>query len=380
MLALGAALGCAAAPSSRQGPPPTPSWTLEGADAGRSSRVVSSPPSRWEPERIVRLVEQAPYEPEAYGTPVVAGDLAYAGTAGREVVAVAWREGSVVWRFPMAGRVFGSLALADGLLFAADDQGNLVALTLDGREVWRFRATYPVVTSPLVAAGRVYLAVTDQNVFCLEAATGRPLWQYGRKFPRRTSLWRGPGMAWGDGRLYAGFSDGSLVALEAESGRVAWRAEVAGDTLFGDVCAGPSFRDGLVYAGALKGPVVCLDAASGKEVWRQPVEASSGFAVGDELLYLGGAAGEVVALRRRDGARVWQAALDGGVPATPLLAGDRLVAGASRGSLFCLDALTGAEKGRYAPGSGVGAQPAVFAGNLLFLSNGGALYWLAGAH
>lgn len=374
-------LGCAAAQPPRAAPPrPAPSWSMEGGGPGRASFTTVSPPTRWEPERITRLVEREGYEPEAYGTPVVVGRLAFVGTAAREVLAVDWRSGAVVWRFPMRGRVFGSLALDGGLLFAADDQGDLVALSLEGVEAWRFHVSYPVVTSPVAAAGRVYVGVTDQNVFCLEAATGRPLWQYGRKFPRRTSLWRTPGLAAGDGRVYAGFADGSVVALDAEVGRVVWRAEIARDALFGDVCAGPTYRDGRVYAGALKGPVVCLEAATGKELWRQTVEAASGFAVGDDLLVLGEASGEVTALRRGDGTRVWRTPLDGGVPSAPLLAGDRVVAGASRGSLYSLDAASGAERGRYAPGSGVGAQPAVFDGGLLFLSNGGALFWMAGAH
>jgi outer membrane protein assembly factor BamB len=351
---------------------------MEGGEPGRSSSVPWSVPSPWDARRILPLIEQAGYGPEEHAAPLVVGPLAYVGHAGRELVAVNWHDGAVAWRFGMRGRVFGSPAFGENLLFAADDQGNLVAVSLEGKEVWRFHVSYPIVTGLLVAKGRVYLGVSDQNVFCLEAATGRPLWQYGRKFPRRTALWRTPGIAWGDGRLYAGFADGTVAALDADMGKVLWKVEVAKEGLFGDVCAGPTFRDGKVYAGALKGPVVCLDASTGKEVWHQAVEAVSGFAVGDGLLYLGASSGEVVALQKGDGSKAWHTALDGGVPTAPVVAGGEVLAGASQGSLFALDANTGAERRRYAPGSGVGAQPAIFEEGVLFLSNAGSLIWLGG--
>ncbi|MBI5017530.1 MAG: PQQ-binding-like beta-propeller repeat protein [Deltaproteobacteria bacterium] len=374
--------GCASIPA---GPAPAPrpvvsAWPMEGGDPGRSSRSSLAVPSPWEVHRVSPLIERPGYAPEEYATPIPLGPLAYVGHAGRELAAVNWRDGGIAWRFPMRGRVFGSPALADNLLFAADDQGDLVAVSLGGKEVWRFHVSYPIVTGPLVAQGRVFVGVGDQNVFCLEAATGRPLWQYGRKFPRRTSLWRAPGLAWGDGRVYAGFADGTVAALDGELGKVLWKVELAKDGLFSDVCAGPSFRDGKVYAGVLKGPVVCLDAASGAQVWQQAVEAVSGFGVGDDLLYLGSPSGAVLALRRSDGTKVWEAALDGGISTVPAVAGDRVLAGASEGSLFDLDALTGAEKARFAPGSGVSAQPAVFEQGVLLLSNGGVLYWLRETH
>lgn len=385
VLTLGLALalaGCAAVPPAKA-PAPQPltsAWPMEGRDPGRSSSTPQAVPNPWRDRLLAPVAGDTGYAPEEYATPLPQGPLAYVGHAGRELVAVEWRSGRVAWRLRMKGRIFGSPALGENLLFAADDQGNLVAVTLEGKEAWRFHVSYPIVTAPLVAKGRVYVGVSDQNVFCLEATTGRPLWQYGRKFPRRTALWRTPGLAWGDGRLYAGFSDGTVTALDAEMGKVLWKTEVSADGLFADVCAGPSFRDGKVYAGTLKGPVVCLDAATGAQVWRQAFEAASGFAVGDELLYLGTPAGEVMALRKADGVKAWHTALDGGIPTPPVLAGDEVLAGASQGSLFALDARTGAERRRYAPGSGVSAQPAVFEEGVLLLSNGGTLFWFGGMH
>lgn len=354
---------------------------MGGGDPGRTSRVERWAPARWDrAARMSRLLEKADYGPEEHTTPLVRGPLAYLGHSGKAFSAVRWKDGAVAWTFPMRGRVLGTAAAGEGLFAVADDQGDLVAVSLEGREIWRFHVPYPILEGPLIAGGKVYVGVADQNVFCLEAANGRPLWQYGRKFPRRNALWRTPGLAFGEGRLYAGFADGSVVALDAELGKVLWRAEVAKEGLFADVCAGPSYRDGRVYAGALKGPTVCLDAATGKEVWRVIQEAGAGFAVGDDLLYLGNGAGGAVALRRADGTGVWERPLDGGSASAPVLAGDLVLVGASEGGLFAFDARTGAEVARYSPGSGVGGQPLPFEEGLLLFTNVGVLHWLEREH
>lgn len=372
-------LGCASLPGERaagEAPrPPAPAWAMEGGDPGRASRAPGLLRPEWSPREMIRLRERMGYHPEEHASPLLVGGVAYVGHSGRAFEAYRL-DGTRVWSFPTGGRVYGTAAYVDGLLVFGDDQGVVRALDLMGREVWTFAAGYPVVSSPLAAGTRVYVAVSDQNVFCLEAATGRPVWQYGRRFPRRDSLWRSLGLSFGDGRVYAGFADGSVVALEADLGRVAWRTEVGAPALFGDIAAGPVFRAGRVYAGAFRGPVVALDARTGEEVWRQPVETAGGFAVGDERLYVGTAGGALTALSLPDGEVLWEVVLDGGAPTPPVLAGETVVVGASEGSLFGIDARTGEIKTRFAPGTGLHGQPLVFEHGVLFLSDGGALHVL----
>jgi outer membrane protein assembly factor BamB len=321
-------------------------------------------------------VEGARYRPVEYATPLVIGHVAFVGHSGRAFEAVDLRRDRRLWQVPTRGRIYTTAAYAGGLLIFGDDEGEIRAVTLSGEEAWKFPNQYPAVTSPVAAEGRVFLAVADQNVFCLEAGTGRPLWQYGRKFPRRNALWRALGLAYGDGKVYAGFSDGTVVALDAEVGRVVWRAEVGGTEVFGDVTAGPSFRDARVYAGAFRGPTVCLEAESGEVVWRRDLAVAAGFAVGDELVYAATANGTIAALARADGDLIWEVQLKGGILTPPVLAGATVVVGEPEGSIIGLDAYTGERIGQYEPGPGLRAQPLIFEGGALFLSNGSALHWI----
>ena len=377
-----AVAGCAAMtrggeqPAAGRDAVPAPPWAMEGANAARSSRVSWNVAMNWDLRRLIALSDRSDYAPAEYSTPLLIGGVAYVGHSGRAFEAIRLADGETLWKIATRGRVYTTAAFADGLLIFGDEDGQVYALTLDGVEAWRFSVRYPVVASPIAAQGKVYLAVADQNVFCLEAATGRPIWQHGQGFPQRNAVWRSLGLAFGEGRVYAGFSEGTVVALDADVGRVIWRAKVGAKTLFGDVTGGPTYADGSVYAGAFRGPTVRLEAASGKEIWRQNVETASGFAVGDDLVFAGTASGAVIAMSKANGERVWEVRLDGGVPTLPVLAGTAVVVGASEGGLYGFDARSGALLGSYTSNWGLHGQPMVFEQGVLFLSNAGSLQWV----
>ncbi|HVR29580.1 MAG TPA: PQQ-binding-like beta-propeller repeat protein [Thermoanaerobaculia bacterium] len=67
-------------------------------------------------------------------------------------------------------RAIATVAVADGIVYAADLDGFVVALeAASGRELWRHDMLAPVWASPLVAQGRVYVSDTDGDVTVLAA-------------------------------------------------------------------------------------------------------------------------------------------------------------------------------------------------------------------
>ena len=380
LLLLVFALGCAAGiPAPTAAPQlPSPAWAMEGGGPARTSWTPIGVSPGWKSRDTYRLGAEGRYAPEEHAGPLIIDGIAYVGHSGKRFEAVRLADGTRLWTIDLAGGVHTTAAYDDGVLVFGDDHGVVTAVDLQGKVRWTFDASYPIVSSPLIAEGKVYVGVSDQNLFCLDVVTGAPVWQYGRQPPRRRGLWRALGLCYGEGKVFVGFADGALVALDAALGRVLWRQEIGGPQLFGDVAAGPSFAGGAVFAAAFGGPAVSLDAASGDPLWRAEVEGASGFAVGDATVYLGTADGAVVALGRDDGALRWQRALDGGVAAPPVLAGDALVTAASGGGFYVLDAGDGAVRYHFRPGPGAHAQAAVSAEGMLFHSDGGVLHWVHG--
>lgn len=96
--------------------------------------------------------------------------------------------GTELWRIRHGdGFSIGSVPVADGNLVYFSTgcmRPNLLAVRADGRGdvtsthlAWRSQKGIPVMSSPLLAEGRLYYASDDGIATCAGAADGKPLWQ-----------------------------------------------------------------------------------------------------------------------------------------------------------------------------------------------------------
>jgi alcohol dehydrogenase (cytochrome c) len=141
--------------------------------------------------------------------------------------------------------------------------------------------------APLVVNGVLYLVGMQNNVYALDAATGRIRWTYTYKWPQE-GVPPGPrgarGLAFGDARIYMGTQDNHLVALDAESGREVWNVEVQDASKCNcGMTSAPLFIGGKIIAGSaggdlgyMRGYVIAFDAESGKLIWHFEVIPAPG--------------------------------------------------------------------------------------------------------
>ena len=164
---------------------------------------------------------------------------------------------------------------------------------------WLFQGRSPekFETTPLVVDGVMYLTRPENDVFALDAATGRVLWVYNYKNPVSTYNCCGKvnrGLAILGNRLYMNTLDMHLVALDAKSGRELWKTEIYDYTLDGGYAATGAplaIKDKIIVGMAGgehpgSGFLDAYDAVTGKRVWRfhtvpQPGEANFGTWAGD---------------------------------------------------------------------------------------------------
>ncbi len=184
---------------------------------------------------------------------------AYRHDAGRSGVSPAKVGGAagVVWRFepPASG------------LAAPPPAGQTLKSTY-----------YPefVPTQAVAADGRVLQGGPDGVVRCLDAATGKAVWEY----PVGSKLFAPPAIA--GARVYAGAGDGWVYCLRLKDGALAWRFRAAPverrigwyghQTSTWPLAGGVAVHDGTVYAAAGYQDhngvhVWALDAASGAVKW-----------------------------------------------------------------------------------------------------------------
>jgi alcohol dehydrogenase (cytochrome c) len=164
---------------------------------------------------------------------------------------------------------------------------------------WLFQGRHPekFETTPLVVNGIMYLTRPENDVYALDAATGRVMWAYNHKNPERTYNCCGKvnrGLAILGNRLFMGTLDMHLIALDAKSGRELWKTEMFDYTASGGYAATGAplaVKDKVIIGMAggehsISGFLDAYDAATGKRVWRfntipQPGEANFGTWEGD---------------------------------------------------------------------------------------------------
>jgi outer membrane protein assembly factor BamB len=160
----------------------------------------------------------------------------------------------------------------------ADD----VVIALDaetGVEAWRFRSPgspsgRASSSTPAVIDGKVYAALSE-NLYCLEAATGKEIWRApltGKKGPASSPLVL-------SGKVY--LQQNFLSAFDATTGAELWKNnDVKGSH------SSPSSWKEVIICNSQK-EVVGVDAASGKTLWQVPGGGDSTPVVsGDDLIVM----------------------------------------------------------------------------------------------
>ena len=149
-----------------------------------------------------------------------------------------------------------------------------------------FPAGYPPSTTslrpgleaaPLVLDGVLYLVGPQNNVYAIDAAAGKLVWQYVYDWSSKepTPGNKGArGLAMGDGRIYMGTQDDHMVALDAKTGGEVWNVKT--DDVYKCLCSitsPPLFVKGKVITGVAGGDgpfrayIQAFDAATGKRLW-----------------------------------------------------------------------------------------------------------------
>jgi quinohemoprotein ethanol dehydrogenase len=159
--------------------------------------------------------------------------------------------------------------------------------------------------TPIEVDGRLFITDGHDDVFALNAATGKMLWKLDG-FNDEAQLAKfflccgrnNHGVAYGDGTVFVGRFDDSVVALNAETGKVLWQRTVADFHDRVSINSAPQFVEAggrelviISLSGGefeIRGQVFALDAQTGKTVWHFSTTQPTSFA--GQTFLTGGAA------------------------------------------------------------------------------------------
>jgi outer membrane protein assembly factor BamB len=254
---------------------------------------------------------------------------AFAGTGA--VVCFDRATGKQRWVYsdPHLKTVFCTPVVADGRVFCgegthSDTDCRLLCLDADtGRRLWEVRTASHTEGTPAVADGRVYFSAGDDGLYCVTTG-GEAVWHHPG---REQGLHVDSPVAVVGGKVYAGSGYGTIAAfaLDAATGRPEWTRElplrsfgpplVVGDRVYYGLGTGTLNFD-LTDETKPDGAVVCLDAVTGEPVWTHPLDRSvhTQLSADGRAVYAACRDGFVSALDRSTGTRLWRANL--GTPIT----------------------------------------------------------------
>ncbi len=175
--------------------------------------------------------------------PAIANDMAIFGSGDRYLYAVSAEDGELLWKFMTSDGIDTVPCIADdksneifsvkkqpermphinkGMIYFGSWDNNVYALTLEGKELWRYRTNGPIMfSSPTTYNGILFIGSLDNYLYALDAFTGQLKW----KFKTDMAVVADP-IVYND-TVYIGSVDKNLYALSLD-GQLKWKYETNG--------------------------------------------------------------------------------------------------------------------------------------------------------
>lgn len=320
------------------------------------------------------------------GAPVQREGRLYVGSSQENALLVLDAQSAELVRaLPALGPVQSAAVLGEDAVWFSDSAGYTWCYGLDdGVERWRHYAGAPLLASPAVVDGRLYLTSVDDVVYALDARTGELAWRHAQQLdPGRgveLELFGAPSPTVMGEVVLTGHSDGTLLALGRADGEVLWQRRV-GEGRYPDLIAPAMGLEGSVLAAGYTSPLIALDPETRSVRWRlDEVGGAEPFLRDGERIYVSGVDGKLRAVDTRTGELLWTwDSGTGGSLASPVMTEAGLLVGASVGGLSLVDAARGETRWTLELGyllDGVSAPPAVEGNEAWVLTNAGNLVHL----
>ncbi len=126
--------------------------------------------------------------------------------------------------------------------------------------LWTFK-TDGIESTATIYDGTVYVTALDNNLYALNAQTGKRKWSFNAKAPIKSS----PTIS--DGVIYFGDETGIFHAVDINTHEKKWQY-----TTEGEIISSANFIDNRILFGSYDGFLYCLDINNGELIWKFETE------------------------------------------------------------------------------------------------------------
>jgi outer membrane protein assembly factor BamB len=274
----------------------------------------------------------------------------------------------------------GGVAYDAGKVFVTSGFGVVICLDArTGRDIWRKDLGMPIINSPVVSGGRIFVSTHNNHFYALAETDGRQLWDH-QGIEDSAAIMASSSAAVSGETVIAPYTSGEVFALRAQNGVVGWSdvlsraGHVTALSQVDDIAGRPVIDRGVVYAISQSGMMAAFSLNTGERMWARDIAGiQTPWAAGDYVYVLDTSA-RLICLTRKEGKVRWIHQLpafedpddkkDPIIWAGPVLVSNRLFVTSSNGYAETLSPYDGRLLGRVEIPSGTTISPVVADGTV----------------
>ena len=284
-------------------------------------------------------------------TPLLTDDFIILGTESGKIMALSRKTGKKKWEYEAESALRSQPTYGNNKIFIGDDLGVLHCIHLNtGKPSWNHAFESQIRSAPVFQDGIIYGQSMSEQVFALDAETGKLLWILKPPPQQNLSMQLAHSPVVHKGILYASFSNGSVMAVESLDGKVIWGRHLGNSQKYYLGAITPIVLEEQLFVPIHGQGLFALGLKTGAIRWKMDETEVFGLAKGNftesektpqplmnPRIFLSTLSGKIYALDSQDGKIIWEKALfeDPKVLATNLkLYSDFLLIGNSKGTVW----------------------------------------------
>jgi len=284
-----------------------------------------------------------------------------------EIVTLTGDEVTEIWSFECEDEIRGTPVVYKGVVYVGCYDNNIYALDAKtGKFIWKYATEGGITGKPAAEDDIIYIGSEDHRLYAISARGGKLVWTYHTEGQIRSS----PSSS--HGHIFIGSDDHFLHVVNAISGRRVWRAEA-----IGPIWSTPLVVGEHVFFGCESGDFYCYDF-HGELKWRKKIKraVTSSPIMVDGMIYVGSKDWTLYALEIENGWQVWRFRMGGPTISSPTSAEDKIFIGCGDSNIYAIHARHASEVWRFTTGHQVTASPIAMEDSLYCGSVDGNLYCL----
>ena len=185
----------------------------------------------------------------------------------------------------------GGIAYFDDSIVYADAYGQIKLFnSISGEAIWSTQIDFPILSSPLIYRGYIYVISSDNRIFAIDIVDGSSSWTFQTTAENKKNIKTSSPVAY-ENLIIVPFSNGELIAFKYDDGRPIWSDNVSKVSLVSnfdikDISANPVINGSNVYTISTNGKLISTNIINGQRNWSIDISGSRTPIISGNVIYV----------------------------------------------------------------------------------------------